>query len=120
MQKLSVHSGVKSLVKDFQNEIDVQNGDINPRKIIQQQFITPEMRTDMFELGPLDFDPICSVKSPEAISAINRATTQKCKEEIVNISCLMQTNKLYPRKLPRYCHLRGKLSRAPSNLLHSS
>lgn len=108
---------MKSLVKkDSHNEVDEQYDEINPRKIIQQQFITPEMWTEMFELNPLDFDPVCTVKSHEAVSAINRATTQKCKEELANVSCLMQTNKLYPKKLSRLCHLRGMFFPARSSL----
>lgn len=56
----------------------------------------------------LDFKPRCEISTKEAISAINRATTQQCKEEIADITCLMQNDELYPKTLPRYCHLKGK------------
>lgn len=106
-QKQSVHSGMKGLVADKVNNEVVLEDEINVRKVIHQQFIAPDSRTERTVLNPLDFEPICTVKSMEAISAINRATTQKCKEDLMNISCLMQSNKLYPKKLPRLCHLRG-------------
>ncbi|XP_013190874.2 xylosyltransferase oxt [Amyelois transitella] len=51
----------------------------------------------------LDFKPLCEIKSREAISAIHRAKTQKCKEQIVNTTCFIQGGKFYPKKLPNYC-----------------
>ncbi|XP_032520548.2 xylosyltransferase oxt isoform X1 [Danaus plexippus] len=54
-------------------------------------------------LEELDFRPSCDIKSREAISAIHRAKTQKCKQEIVNKTCLIQNGSFYPKKLPNYC-----------------
>ncbi|XP_073947203.1 xylosyltransferase oxt [Choristoneura fumiferana] len=58
-------------------------------------------------LEELDFKPICEIKSREAISAIHRAKTQSCKEQIVNKTCLIQLGSLYPKTLPNYCHGKG-------------
>lgn len=52
--------------------------------------------------------PMCDIKTKEALSAIMRAKTNQCKNEIVNITCLSQSNKLFPRELPRSCPLAGK------------
>lgn len=57
----------------------------------------------------LDFQPWCNITTKEAVTAIHRATTQACKHEIANITCLMQQSMLYPKRLPRYCPLKGKL-----------
>ncbi|XP_066992776.2 xylosyltransferase oxt [Anabrus simplex] len=54
-------------------------------------------------LEELDFVPMCDIVAKEAISAIHRAKTQRCKQEIVNITCLIQQNQLYPQHLPNSC-----------------
>lgn len=54
-------------------------------------------------LEELDFIPSCEISTKEAVSAIHRAKTQKCKQEIANITCLIKQGMLYPRKLPNYC-----------------
>lgn len=66
-------------------------------------------KTDgILNLDELDFHPWCNITTKEAVSAIHRATTQACKHEIANITCLMQQGMLYPKRLPRYCPLKGK------------
>lgn len=64
-------------------------------------------------LEELDFVPVCEITTKEAISAIHRAKTQKCKQEISNTTCLIQKGMLYPKTLPNFCeskssHLIGK------------
>lgn len=54
-------------------------------------------------LEELDFIPACEISTKEAVSAIHRAKTQKCKQEIANITCLIKKGLLYPEKLPNYC-----------------
>lgn len=54
-------------------------------------------------LEELDFVPPCEISTREAVSAIHRAKTQKCKQEIANITCLIKKGLLYPQKLPNYC-----------------
>ncbi|XP_017786273.1 PREDICTED: xylosyltransferase oxt isoform X2 [Nicrophorus vespilloides] len=51
----------------------------------------------------LDFKPSCEITTKEAISAIHRAKTQKCKQEISNLTCLIQNGLFYPTVLPNYC-----------------
>ena len=50
----------------------------------------------------------CNVSDKFAISAINRASSHQCKQELLNISCLSQKGILYPKQLPNYCPLKGK------------
>ncbi|CAH2981318.1 unnamed protein product [Chilo suppressalis] len=63
--------------------------------------------TSRLRLEELDFIPQCEIKSKEAISAIHRAKTQACKHEIVNVTCLIQSNIFYPKILPSYCSARN-------------
>lgn len=57
----------------------------------------------LLHVEEFDFVPGCDITTKEAISAIHRAKTQKCKQEIVNVTCLAQKGLLYPKKLPNYC-----------------
>lgn len=59
-------------------------------------------------LEELDFTPNCEVRSREAISAIHRAKTQICKQEIVNKTCLIQNEQFYPTNLPNHCTSKEK------------
>ncbi|KAF5304046.1 hypothetical protein FQA39_LY01831 [Lamprigera yunnana] len=58
-------------------------------------------------LEELDFVPQCKITTKEAISAIHRAKTQKCKQIISNVTCLINDGMLYPKKLPNYCPNNG-------------
>lgn len=61
----------------------------------------------MLRVEELDFKPACEIYSREAISAIHRAKTQACKQQIVNKTCLIQEGQFYPEKLPNYCPHNG-------------
>nr|CAG4640639.1 EOG090X01AN [Eulimnadia texana] len=45
----------------------------------------------------------CKVKSKTALSAIQRATTQQCKDEITDVACKLQQGVLFTNKLTSYC-----------------
>ncbi|XP_045766664.1 LOW QUALITY PROTEIN: xylosyltransferase oxt [Maniola jurtina] len=72
--------------------------DYSPKGSHQQNKVLPQLR-----LEELDFTPVCEIKSREAISAIHRAKTQICKQQIVNKTCLIQSGNFYPKYLPNYC-----------------
>lgn len=57
----------------------------------------------LLHLDDLKFKPICDIVTKEAISAIYRARTQRCKETIANISCAIQMGQFYPTHLPNHC-----------------
>ena len=40
--------------------------------------------------------------SPDAVSAIKRATTPYCKQEIRTLACRTQKEEFFPKQLPRY------------------
>ncbi|KAJ1129947.1 hypothetical protein NDU88_008307 [Pleurodeles waltl] len=58
------------------------------------------------------FLPKCEITGKEALSALSRANTRQCRQEIANVMCLHQAGKLMPRSVPRYCQLSGKGSPA--------
>ena len=43
----------------------------------------------------------CKVTHPDALDAIKRAKTNKCKRELSSISCLTKTNLAFPDYIPR-------------------
>ncbi|XP_075033999.1 xylosyltransferase 2 isoform X2 [Mixophyes fleayi] len=56
------------------------------------------------------FTPKCEIKGKDALSALARASTQKCQLEISNVVCLHQRGELMPQSLPRSCQITGKLA----------
>ena len=45
----------------------------------------------------------CNITGKEAVSAINRATTMTCKQEMVDLVCSLENGKVYPTSLKRTC-----------------
>ncbi|KAF6203252.1 hypothetical protein GE061_003670 [Apolygus lucorum] len=64
-------------------------------------------KTVALRVEELDFTPMCEIKIKEAISAIHRARTQNCKQQIANTSCLINAGELYPKELPHLCPAPG-------------
>ncbi|XP_077475650.1 xylosyltransferase 2-like [Stigmatopora argus] len=50
-----------------------------------------------------NFEAKCNIKSQDALSALRRATTQQCKQDIADIVCLHEAGVLMPQALPRFC-----------------
>lgn len=64
-------------------------------------------QTHLLRYSELDFVLPCHITTKEAVSAINRAKTQKCKQLISNITCLSMEGKLYPYELKSSCPAEG-------------
>lgn len=45
----------------------------------------------------------CNITAKEAVSAINRATSLGCKQELVDLVCSLDKGLVYPASLPRSC-----------------
>ena len=55
------------------------------------------------------FTPNCDLsQNLEALSAIVRAKTRTCQEELSELACKIKEGLVYPKQLPRYCPLMGK------------
>ncbi|XP_022092486.1 xylosyltransferase 1-like isoform X2 [Acanthaster planci] len=59
----------------------------------------------------LEYLSKCHVEGKDAVSALARATSLQCKQEIADTFCDMKKGSLYPQKMTRMCPLKGK----PSN-----
>ncbi|XP_053564836.1 xylosyltransferase 2 [Bombina bombina] len=56
------------------------------------------------------FTPKCEITGKDALSALARASSRQCQQEIANVVCLHQAGQLMPQSVPRYCQLTGKVS----------
>ncbi|XP_051850284.1 xylosyltransferase 2 [Antechinus flavipes] len=56
------------------------------------------------------FTPKCEITGKDALSALARASTKQCQQEIANVVCLHQAGSLMPKVVPRHCQLSGKVS----------
>jgi protein xylosyltransferase len=55
-------------------------------------------------LSELRFKPKCDILSDkEVVSAVQRARTQECKKQIVDIACDIKSDTFYPKVLPNTC-----------------
>ncbi|XP_037545476.1 xylosyltransferase 2 [Nematolebias whitei] len=50
-----------------------------------------------------DFVPKCNIEGKDALSALHRAASQHCRQEIANIVCQHQAGQLMPDILPQFC-----------------
>lgn len=54
------------------------------------------------------FTPKCEIVGKDALSALARASSKQCQQEIANVVCLHQAGSLMPKSVPRHCQLAGK------------
>uniref|UniRef100_A0A7N6A3D3 Xylosyltransferase 1 n=1 Tax=Anabas testudineus TaxID=64144 RepID=A0A7N6A3D3_ANATE len=50
----------------------------------------------------------CDISGKEAISALSRAKSRECRQQIVEVYCKHKERLLMPEKVPRYCPIEGK------------
>uniref|UniRef100_A0A8D3A379 Xylosyltransferase 1 n=1 Tax=Scophthalmus maximus TaxID=52904 RepID=A0A8D3A379_SCOMX len=55
-----------------------------------------------------DQPPECEISGKEAISALSRAKSKECRQQIAEVYCRHKEGQLMPEKVTRYCHLEGK------------
>lgn len=55
-----------------------------------------------------DFVPKCDIIGKDALSALHRAASQQCRQEIANIVCQHQAGQLMPESLPQFCPQLGE------------
>lgn len=60
----------------------------------------------------------CGSVGKTALSAIKRATTQKCKEELREIACKHKNNELVPDRLPNFCQQKGSFPGSSLGCFH--
>lgn len=52
--------------------------------------------------------PQCEISGKEAISALSRAKSRECRQQIVEVYCKHKERALMPEKVPRYCPVEGE------------
>ncbi|XP_050301024.1 xylosyltransferase oxt [Anthonomus grandis grandis] len=66
----------------------------------------------MLKLEELNIELPCQITEKQALSALNRAKSQKCRQIIANISCLNSNGQLYPQEIQSTCpnknYVKGK------------
>ncbi|KAK6165186.1 hypothetical protein SNE40_023628 [Patella caerulea] len=84
-----------------------------PNKVVSIQGLSDDVDNsvhgdeEVVELEPpaphTTFIPKCKIIGKDALSALERAKTNKCRQEIADVVCLEQEKKLYVKSLPRSC-----------------
>lgn len=54
--------------------------------------------------------PKCEIGGKEAISALSRAKSKECRQQIAEVYCRHKEGRLMPEKVTRYCPLEGECS----------
>lgn len=55
-----------------------------------------------------DQQPKCEISGKEAISALSRAKSKECRQQIAEVYCRHKEGQLMPEKVTRYCPVEGK------------
>lgn len=66
-----------------------------------------------------DFVPKCDIIGKDALSALHRAGSQQCRQEIANMVCQHQAGKLMPDTLPQFCPQLGENTCTDSVIIYS-
>ncbi|XP_048869847.1 xylosyltransferase 2 isoform X1 [Brienomyrus brachyistius] len=64
-----------------------------------------------------DFVPKCDIVGKDALSALHRASSRQCRQEIANVVCQHHDGKLMPQSFPQFCPQQHGL---PSPVLQSN
>ncbi|XP_030064199.1 xylosyltransferase 2 isoform X1 [Microcaecilia unicolor] len=99
----------------FQIALDSSSSkNLTDSKVDAQLFTFQHGDTGSVEGAPVptdnSFAPKCEIIGKDALSALARASTKQCQQEIANVVCLHQLDKLMPQSVPRHCKLSGRVS----------
>ena len=85
---------------DIKVDVDSNNNDITSIVSLMQSF--GQKNKESLATNNKYWRAACNVTNTNALSAINRAKTDKCKKEISSISCLTEDNVLHPDFIQKY------------------
>lgn len=78
--------------------------DIINSNIQQQDVADKSEKSSSTLLSELRFKPKCDILNDrEVLSAVQRARSQECKEQIIDVACRIKSNSFYPTVLPNTC-----------------
>lgn len=100
--------------EDSEEKKQEDNGNANEGEDLSEEVLVSEEKLSNEGLGIksgflVGYAPPCKIESAQAMSAIERATTRECKQEIADVACGIQEGGVYPGSLPNTCHLKGEL-----------
>jgi protein xylosyltransferase len=98
-EKLTKRSKQKQFAAQNDDE-DIINSNVQQQDVGHKS----EKTSSSNLLSDLRFKPKCDILNDrEALSAVQRAHTQKCKEHIIDVACQIKSNTFYPSHLPNTC-----------------
>ncbi|XP_077489930.1 xylosyltransferase oxt isoform X1 [Amblyomma americanum] len=87
-----------------EDEDGAQQRAVDPRRSGGSPVVSSDVNgSEAIDWSHLGFQPECDIVEKDALSAIRRATTTQCKQELANVTCLVRRGLLYPSELPRSC-----------------
>lgn len=81
---------------------DIINSNIQQQDVVHKENEKSSPAATL--LSELRFKPKCDILSDkEVVSAVQRARTQECKKQIIDVACDIKSDTFYPKVLPNTC-----------------
>ncbi|KAK9393197.1 xylosyltransferase 1 [Crotalus adamanteus] len=95
------------------NSAPKPNNNGNPLKDTPKSSRQPHVKRSGNGSPELGYDqlPKCDISGKEALSALSRAKSKQCRQEIAETYCQHKQGKLMPEQVTRFCPLEGKLEK---------
>lgn len=106
VQVMKPHTGRKKPEPASQSRLPNPERDDNvPRETPRHDRTSQEESDKEKHHGKLSDTDACKIEWSDALSALKRAKTEECKQEIRRVTCLAQKNSLYTMDVGRSCPL---------------
>ncbi|XP_051989097.1 xylosyltransferase 1 [Xyrauchen texanus] len=88
------------------------NPTLRPQQSQQHRHPLQQAKRSATPTADIKYDqpPKCEISGKEAISALSRAKTKECRQQIAEVYCRHKERQLMPEKVTRYCPLEGKVN----------
>ncbi|XP_026063918.1 xylosyltransferase 1 [Carassius auratus] len=85
---------------------------LRPQQSQQHRHHLQQAKRSATPTADLKYDqpPKCEISGKEAISALSRAKTKECRQQIAEVYCRHKERQLMPEKVTRYCPVEGKVN----------
>ncbi|XP_033827797.1 xylosyltransferase 1 [Periophthalmus magnuspinnatus] len=97
-------------INNFSQHVSQQYRSV-PSPQTQHRHVHPHRRQEA-AAAPLEVayeqPPKCEINGKEAISALSRAKSKECRQQIAEVYCRHKEGQLMPDKVTRYCPIEGK------------
>ncbi|XP_043091705.1 xylosyltransferase 1 [Puntigrus tetrazona] len=88
------------------------NPTLRPQQSQQHRHHLQQAKRSAAPTADIKYDqpPKCEISGKEAISALSRAKTKECRQQIAEVYCRHKERQLMPEKVTRYCPVEGKVN----------